>query len=47
MSPAFVSRCISDALDKDAIHVSELGADTDYMDADAPNRMLTSAFRLF
>ena len=44
MSPAFVSRCISDALDKDAMHFSELGADIDYMDADAPNRMLTPAF---
>lgn len=44
MTPAFVSRCISDALDKDAIHVSELGADVDHMDAGAPNQMLTPAF---
>ncbi len=44
MTPAFVSRCISDALDKDAIHVSELGADLDNMDMDGPNRVLTPAF---
>ena len=44
MTPAFVSRCLSEALDKDAFLASELGADFEFMDADAPNRMLTPPF---
>jgi acetolactate synthase-1/2/3 large subunit len=44
MTPAFVSRCLSAALDKDAIHVSELGAEAEHLDLDTPNRFFTPAF---
>ena len=44
MTPAFVSRCLSEAIDKNALHVSELGADADNTDMEAPNRFLTPAF---
>jgi acetolactate synthase-1/2/3 large subunit len=44
MTPAFVSKCLSEALDKDALLVAELGADADYMEFDAPNRLMTPAF---
>ena len=44
MTPAFVSRCLADALDADAFHVSELGAEAEHLDLATPNRLFTPAF---
>jgi acetolactate synthase-1/2/3 large subunit len=44
MTPAFVSRCLAEALDKDAVHVSELGADAEHLDLETPNCLFTPAF---
>jgi acetolactate synthase I/II/III large subunit len=44
MTPAFVSRCLAEALDKDAMHVSELGADAEHLDLETPNCFFTPAF---
>jgi acetolactate synthase-1/2/3 large subunit len=44
MTPAFVSRCLAEALDKDALHVSELGADAEHLDLATPNCFFTPAF---
>ncbi len=44
MTPAFVSRCLADALGKHAFHVAELGAEAQHLDLDAPNRLFTPAF---
>ena len=44
MTPAFVSRCLAEALDKNAFHVSELGADAEHLDLETPNCLFTPAF---
>jgi acetolactate synthase-1/2/3 large subunit len=44
MTPAFVSRCLAEALDKDALHVSELGAVAEHLDLETPNCLFTPAF---
>ena len=44
MTPAFVSRCLAEALDKDTFHVSELGADAQHLELDTSNRLFTPAF---
>src|SRR5262245_58842902 len=44
MTPAFVSCCLAEALGKDALHVSELGADAEHLDLETPNCLFTPAF---
>ena len=44
MSPAFVSRCISDAMDEDAVSFHELGAPPPFFDFAGPNRYFNPPF---
>lgn len=44
MSPAYVSKCISDILGEDGVVFSELGVDPTYMDLKGPNRMFTTPY---
>lgn len=44
MSPAFVSKCISDALDEDAVSFHELGAPVPFFDLPGPNRYFNPPF---
>ena len=44
MTPAFVSRCISEAMDEDAVIFNELGAPPQFMDLVGPNRFFSPPF---
>ena len=44
MTPAFVSRCISEAMDEDAVIFNELGAPPQFMDLAGPNRFFSPPF---